>query len=204
ALHVREQWAPQFPRAAQMPSVPDLTRARERLDNDDPPPPWLKPEHRIIPPAIMRCRQRASRRWQNGILIAFIISVCVPPMAYYFVGGRQSSSETHRQAASIVTKPAVPLASLNAQILAQDDEAEPLDANQSASPAKPSRAAGFSERLAMVKPEDADVGPMSPRPVVRFLDADAITLLMKQGEQLVETGDFAAARTLFQRAAEAE
>jgi TPR repeat protein len=88
-------------------------------------------------------------------------------------------------------------------ILAQDDE-EPLDSKQSASRAKPPRAAGFSQRLAMVKPVDSDIRPMSPKPGVRVLDADAITLLMKQGEQLVEAGDFAAARTLFQRAAEAD
>jgi TPR repeat protein len=48
------------------------------------------------------------------------------------------------------------------------------------------------------------IGPLSPKPTVRALDADAITLLMKRGEQLVEAGDFAAARTLFQRAAEAD
>jgi TPR repeat protein len=85
-------------------------------------------------------------------------------------------------------------------IMAKDDEAEQREANEPASRAKQPRAARFSERLAMAKPD----GPLSPKPTLRALDADTITLLMKRGEQLVEAGDFAAARTLFQRAAEAD
>jgi hypothetical protein len=45
--------------------------------------------------------------------------------------------------------------------------------------------------------------PPAPAPVTRTLDSDAIALLVKQGEQLVATGDLVAARTVFQRAAEA-
>jgi TPR repeat protein len=56
----------------------------------------------------------------------------------------------------------------------------------------------------MVKPDDPGIGALSPKPAVRVLDADAIMLLMKRGEQLVEAGDLAAARTLFQRGAQAD
>src|SRR5215467_7158215 len=52
--------------------------------------------------------------------------------------------------------------------------------------------------------ENPGIGTLSPKPAVRSLDADAITLPMKRGEQLVEAGDLAAARTLFQRVAEAD
>jgi hypothetical protein len=206
AQHVREQqWAPQLPRAAQLPPVPGLARAGQRFDDDDPPPPWLKPENLIIPPAMMRRRERASSRRRIGRIGILIVGVCALPIAYYFVGGWQPRSETH-PLASIVTKPAAPLAPspTSRPILAQDDEAEPPDANESATRAKPPRAARVSERLAMVKPDDPGIGALSPKPTVRVLDADAITLLMKRGEQLVEAGDFAAARTLFQRAAEAD
>ena len=41
------------------------------------------------------------------------------------------------------------------------------------------------------------------RPIVRVLDPEAIALLVKQGEQFAAAGDIAAARTVFQRAAEA-
>jgi hypothetical protein len=203
--HVREQWGPQLLRAVQLPPVGGLTRAGERFDDDDLPPPWLKPEHLIIPPAIIRRRERASRRRRNGILTVLIVGVSALPIAYYFVGGWQPRSETHPQLSSIVTKPATPPAPTNLPILAQDDEAGPLDANESASRAKPPQAARFSERLAMVfKPDDLDIGALSPNPAVRVLNTEAIMLLMKQGEELVEVGDFATARPLFQRAAEAD
>lgn len=55
------------------------------------------------------------------------------------------------------------------------------------------------------KPDDLETGALSPNPAaVRVLDAETIVLLVKQGEQLVEVGDFAAARPLFQPAAQAD
>jgi hypothetical protein len=196
----RDQWAPRLPRAAHLAPVPGLSRAGERFDDDDRPPAWLKPEELLIPPAMMRRRERASWRWPVGILVA---SVCVLPIAYYLVGGWQPRSATDPQLASIAEKPAVPQAPLanSPRILAKDDGAEPLDANESPSRARPP--ASFPEHLAMAKPADPVIGALSPKPAVRVLDAETITLLIKQGEQLAEAGDFAAARTLFQRAAEA-
>jgi TPR repeat protein len=55
-----------------------------------------------------------------------------------------------------------------------------------------------------VKPDDPSIRAPSPKPAVRALDGETITLLIKQGEQLAEAGDLAAARTMFQRAAEAD
>ena len=205
ARHVREQWAPQLPRAGQLHPVPGIAPAGERFDDDDPPPPWLKPGHLKIPPAIMRQQERAN--WHRGIgrIGIWIVGVCALPIAYYFVSGWQPRSETH-PLMWIVTKLAAPTAPspTSLPIVAKDDEAEHPDANGSASRARQPRALRSSERLAMVRPDAPGIGAPSPKPTVRALDSDAITLLMERGEQLVEVGDFAAARTLFQRAAEAD
>jgi hypothetical protein len=200
AWHVREQWAPKLPRAAQLEPVLGIAHAGERFDDDDPPPPWLKPQHLTIPPAIMRHQERASSHRGIGRISIWIVGVCALPIAYYFVSGSEIYPLTW-----IVTKPTVTTAlSPSLPVLAKDDEAEHADANESAARAGQPRAPMFSERLAMVKPDDPGIGPLSPKPPVRTLDADTITLLMTRGEQLLEAGDFAAARTLFQRAAEAD
>jgi TPR repeat protein len=49
----------------------------------------------------------------------------------------------------------------------------------------------------MLQPSAAD------DPAIRMLDPEVIKLLMRQGEQLIATGDVVTARTVFQRAAEA-
>jgi hypothetical protein len=205
ASHVREQWAPQLPRAAKLDPLPGIAYVGERFDHDDPPPPWLKPQHLAIPPAIMRQQERANSHRGIGRIGIWIVGVCALPIAYYFVSGWQPRSETYPQT-RIVTKPAAPIAPLatSLPIMAKDDEAEHREANEPASRARQPRAARFSERLAMAKPDDRGIGPLSPKPTLRALDAETITLLMKRGEQLVEAGDFAAARTLFQRVAEAD
>src|SRR5262249_24277106 len=190
ARHVREQqWARRLPRAAQLPPVRGLAGMGERFDDDHQLPPWLEPENLIIPPAMMRRCERASWRRRVGRIGILIVGVCALPITYYFVGGWPPRSESHPLASS-VTKPAAPPAPspTSLPILAQDDEPEPPDANESASRAKPPRAARLSERLAMVSPA---IGALSPKPAVRALDADAISLLMKRGEQLFEAGDFA-------------
>src|SRR5262245_22387502 len=99
----REQWTSQLPRAAQLRPVPGFTRAGERFDHVDQPPPWLKPEP-IIPPAMMRRREHSSWRLPSGILLA---AICLLPIAYYFVGGwPRSPTDPHPQLASIATKSA--------------------------------------------------------------------------------------------------
>jgi Flp pilus assembly protein TadD len=55
----------------------------------------------------------------------------------------------------------------------------------------------------MLQPEDRGIRALSAQRPVRDLDPQEIALLRKQGEQFAQTGDFASARTLFQRAAEA-
>ena len=145
AQHEREQWAPQLQRAAQPRPIEGLTRAGKRFDDDD--LPQAKSELLMVPPAIMRCRERASRRRRNDVLIALIIGVCVVPIALYFGGGWQPRSETHPQLSSTVTKPATLALPTSLPILAQDDEASPIDDNESASRTKSLHPARFSERL---------------------------------------------------------
>jgi TPR repeat protein len=59
------------------------------------------------------------------------------------------------------------------------------------------------ETVALAAPRSG--GAEAPRPdtPVRALDREAIALLVQQGEQLISAGDIAAARTVYQRAAEA-
>ena len=60
--------------------------------------------------------------------------------------------------------------------------------------------------VAIGRPARADepgIRALSPQQAVRVLGPEEINLLTKQGEQFVEAGDFVTARTLFQRAAEA-
>jgi TPR repeat protein len=104
-----------------------------------------------------------------------------------------------------VTPPAFAPPSL--PVLARDDAAEPFEAGDPPSPAGVPRAiiVPARETMALVKSDDRAIAAPapSPKPPVPALDAETIALLMQQGEQLAEAGDFAAARTLFQRAAEA-
>jgi len=183
--------------------VPGLARVGERFDHVDQPPPWLSPDRLTIPPAMMRRRKHASWRLPIGILVT---GICLLPIAYYFIGGWQPRPPTEPQLASIATKSAMPPAPTpkSPPILARDDGAGSLETNKSVSLARPPQVANGPERLAMLMPEAPGVRALSSKPVDRALDGETITLLMKQGEQLAEVGDLAAARTMFQRAAEAE
>jgi hypothetical protein len=58
------------------------------------------------------------------------------------------------------------------------------------------------ETVAMLKSDGRVIA--APKPAVRAPDPETVALLVQQGEQLAEAGDFAAARMLLQRAAEAD
>jgi hypothetical protein len=59
------------------------------------------------------------------------------------------------------------------------------------------------ETVAMLQPGTPSAQAPLSSPAVRALDAEQIKLLMKQGEKFIAAGDVVAARTAFQRAAEA-
>jgi len=198
-----EQWAPHLPRAAQLPPVPGLASPDGRSGGHHWSPLSLQPEHLVPPAALMLSHD--GPRWPLGILIA---GICALPIAYYFtIGAWHPLSAPGPQLASVETKRVVPSApsQKGPPIRAQDDEAESSDANEmSLQRVAAPRAAKFPERdvVAMLQPEDPGIRALSPQQAVRALGPEEISLLTKQGEQFAETGDFATARMLFQRAAE--
>jgi len=103
--------------------------------------------------------------------------------------------------AVLVAPPAAAPATL--PVLARDDAADHPDAGDTLPPAGAPRSAALPGRVivAMLKPGDRVIA--APSPAVRAPDPETVALLVRQGEQLAAAGDFAAARTLFQRAAEA-
>jgi hypothetical protein len=77
---------------------------------------------------------------------------------------------------------------------------EPLPASTPATPAKIADRAPETRSLAAV----ASAAPAKEEtPTAAKLDEETIALLIKQGEQFISAGDFASARVVFRRAAEA-
>ena len=200
-----ELWTPRLPPAGRLPPVPGLPRPGRRFVNEVPPPPaWLKPERVTLPPEMMLNRNRVG--WPLAVLIA---AFCALPLSYFaVVGGTSPRPASPPQPASAAMTPVTPpaFAPPSLPVLARDDEAEPYDAGDTTSPAVPRTIIiPARETMAMVKSDDRAIAAPAPAstPPVRALDEETIALLMQHGEQLVEAGDFASARTLFQRAAEA-
>jgi TPR repeat protein len=90
--------------------------------------------------------------------------------------------------------------------LARDEAADDPGAGDTPSPVGVPRATVIPAReaVAMAKPDDRVITAPLPKPALRTLDPETIALLMQRGEQMAKAGDFAAARTLFQRAAQAD
>jgi hypothetical protein len=193
----REQWAPRLPRAAQLPPVAGLDPVDERLDGDGPP---LSLGHLVPPEGIVLSSDRP--RWPFGLLLA---GLCGLAIGYFVVvGGPWAPPPGGPQLASVETKPVAEPAPKRAPIRAQDEDSE--TATETSAPrAKAARAAKFPQReiIAMLQPDDPGVRALSPKEAVRTLPPEEIKLLTTQGEQFAEAGDFATARMLLQRAAEA-
>jgi hypothetical protein len=206
----RELPAARLPRAAQLPPVPGRHPIAKMSDNSYRSRFSLEPERLVPPAAIMSSGNRP--RWPLGILIA---GICALPIAYYFVvGGWIPPSAPGPQLASVDSKPVAPSSQEGARIKAQDDapdnaqenDAERLvDNGMSSKGAKASRTARLSEReaVAMLRPDETGTQASPPKETVRPLDPEEIRFLAKQGEQFAAAGDLVAARTLLQRAAEA-
>jgi hypothetical protein len=196
----QEQWAPRLPRAAQLPPVAGLDRVDDGSD-DGRLPPLLEPDDYLVPPeGIVLSRDRP--RWPFRVLLA---ALCGLAIGYFVVvAGPWAPPSGGPQLASVETKPAAPPP--RPPIRAQDDEPETASATETSTPrAKAARGAKFPEReiIAMLQPDDPGVRALSPKEAVRTLPPEEIKLLTSQGEQFAEAGDFATARMLLQRAAEA-
>jgi hypothetical protein len=198
----RELWAPRLPPVSQLPPVPGLARpGRRAVEDVQPLPVWLKPERVAVAPEMMQDRGRVS--WPLVILIG---AACALPVIYFAAGRSSPLLATSPQLASPSTTPVGPPAPapMSLPVLARDDSSE-LDAGDTPSSAGVPRAAKSPERenLAMLKSDARVIAAPAPKPAARSVDPETVALLIQQGEQLAEAGDFAAARTLFQRAAEA-
>ena len=195
----QEQWAPRLPRAAQLPPVAGLDPVDDWSD-DGQSPPSLDPDHLVPPEGIVLSSDRP--RWPFGLMLA---ALCGLAIGYFVVvGGPWAPPSAGPQLASVEAKPAAPPP--RPPIRAQDDEPESVSASEISAPrAKAARGAKFPEReiIAMLQPDDPGVRALSPKEAIRTLPPEEIKLLTSQGEQFAEAGDFATARMLLQRAAEA-
>jgi hypothetical protein len=220
----REGAAGRLPRAVPLPPVsglrpvnPDGPRPRgEQFINGIRVPPSLAPE-RLRPPPPMRARRDNLR----GPLRILAASAIAAPIAYYFsVGNLVSPSEPAGQSA---------LASFASRLVASSEfpipkeklrpgEAEAYNtvvSSRNKLVAQPPAVAPVVatpvrvETVTVVPPSPAllSQAPDQPTPVAakpeRELDAEAIKLLLQQGEQFVGSGDLVSARQVYQRAAEA-
>jgi hypothetical protein len=195
----QEQWAPRLPRAAQLPPVAGLDPVDDWSD-DSQSPLSLDPDHLVPPEGIVLSSDRP--RWPFGLMLA---ALCGLAIGYFVVvGGPWAPPSGGPQLASVETKPAAP--PTRPPIRAQDDEPESVSASAISAPrAKAAHGTKFPEReiIAMLQPDDPGVRALSPKEAVRTLPPEEVKLLTTQGEQFAEAGDFATARMLLQRAAEA-
>jgi hypothetical protein len=215
----REGAVGRLPRAVQLPPVsgirpvgPDGPRPRgEQFINGVRVPPSLAPE-RLRPPPPLRARRDSLR----GPLRVLLASAIAAPIAYYFsVGNFASESEPAGQSA---------LASFASRLVASSEfpipkeklrpgEAETYNtvvSSRNKLVVQPPAAAPVVatpvrvETVAVVPPSPApdQAVPAAPK-LGRELDAEAIKLLLQQGEQFVGSGDLVTARLVYRKAAEA-
>jgi hypothetical protein len=166
-------------------------------DNDFVFPCSLEPERRKFPSPM------ASRRHKlRGPLIILIASIFAAPIGYYFsettTSGVATSLWQRYRANRHVLVPRLRRASRDGH----EENTRQQIASKGTEPSQPARS-----------PEDAAVTMEQPSATgaqaapaskgTRVLDPEEIKLFMKQGEQFMTAGDVVAARTVFQRAAEA-
>jgi hypothetical protein len=198
-----------MPRATQLPPVAGLAPVGEGFDAAYRPRDWLEPE-RLVPPEELNSR-RDPRRWPLLILAAIIVAA---PLGYYafIAGSRQTPAPVAQTApaapvavAPVAVAPPAAAPEPPAPLKAETDAAERSGAAEtSAEGGSSARAARLPEgRLAALQPVEPASKEPPARSAARVLDAEEIRLLVKQGEQFAEAGDFSGARTLFQRAADA-
>jgi hypothetical protein len=196
------------------PVVPDLERLETALQ-------WLQCEadaarfrsppllerERMAPPAA-RAPSRALR-WLLTILFA---TAGAASLAYFFSGERPVSASTRDSPSQLATlqhsfDAVRPIRQEQAATvgLRSRDPGESMVPSMSPRPADVPRAAPTPavETVALPEPQPAGVETPRPSTPVHALDREKISLLLGQGEQLISAGDIAAARTVFQRAAQA-
>ena len=209
-----------LPRAASLPPVsglrapPEGSRARsEQMINGIRVPPSLAPE-RLRPPPM-----REGRHNLRAPMRVLVASVIAAPIAYYFSVGTLSSRNGH-ESGGLATLASRMVASTEFPITTEKvppGEAEDYNAMVSSRNKLIAAAPPPAQKVAPVAIETpAPTQTIVPVPVspaaeqsapapkaMREMDPASIKLLLQQGEQLLASGDVIAARTVFQRAAEA-
>ena len=209
-----------LPRAASLPLVsglrapgPEGSRSRgEQMINGIRVPPSLAPE-RLRPPPM-----REGRHNLRAPMRVLVASVIAAPIAYYFSVGTFSSKNGHESglatlASRMVASAEFPIAKEKVSPGEAEDYNTMVSSRNKLIAAAPPPAQKVAP-VAIEPPPPAQTivpVPASPAPeqsapapkAMREMDPASIKLLLQQGEQLLASGDVIAARTVFQRAAEA-
>ena len=207
-----------LPRAASLPPVsglrapPEGSRARsEQMINGIRVPPSLAPE-RLRPPPM-----REGRHNLRAPMRVLVASVIAAPIAYYFSVGTFSSKNGHESglatlASRMVASTEFPPATEKVPPSEAEDYNAMVSSRNKLIAAAPLPAQKVAPVAIEAPPTQTIVPvPASPAPeqsapapkAMRQMDPASIKLLLQQGEQLLASGDVIAARTVFQRAAEA-
>jgi len=209
-----------LPRAASLPLVsglrapgPEGSRTRsEQMINGIRVPPSLAPE-RLRPPPM-----REGRHNLRAPMRVLVASVIAAPIAYYFSVG--TLSRNGHESGGLATLASRMVASTEFPITTEKvppGEAEDYNTMVSSRNKLIAAAPPPAQKVAPVAIETpAPTQTIVPVPVspaaeqsapapkaMREMDPASIKLLLQQGEQLLASGDVIAARTVFQRAAEA-
>ena len=230
SAHVRLPPAPTLSMSQPRPFADDRAsgaHGRQRIaEATRPPLRSLEPERLELPPA-------ASDRSPNTMLFVSIACIAMAAVVYYFLettGEPPSSATTSGpQMASVAAPPALQPTEVERSATAEPPPSQVADSGdvesnmaQEASlhPALPQAAQAANaptqsessppQQTASVSPREtaamsAPAIATAPRTTtpIRALDPEQIKLLVEQGEKYISAGDVVAARTIFQRAAEA-
>jgi len=210
----RQDAAYRLPRVTPLPLVPGLTPpdtprySREEIGRRR--AKSLEPEVMPPPPAASR------RRYLRASLVLFTTSIAVAALGYYlgrsgwwsptdFLASVQVAASSQPTTAAS-PGPGRAATQENGPAMAREENPEtPRAPEPSERERGIAQLAKLSERgaTAMAPAAEPAVSIPALSQTVRALDPDEIKLLLKQGEQFASAGDFASARVVLQRAAQA-
>src|SRR5712671_1100021 len=225
-----QESAARLPRASQLPPVAGLRPPASGRDNYIDGfrlPRSLGPTY-VPPPPL---REKGTNHLGLALRIAIACAIAAPAAYYLAAGGPPSKSDRGPKLSSAATRPAdlPPMPAVSPAVATQTlpvQASPPSPVPQPAlAPAPQVPAAQMQASQPLVRPTDmrpdtaappsqgapagvsiASVIPAAPPAAskpVRPADAEAVKLLLTQGEQFVNAGDLVTARLLFRRAVEA-
>jgi hypothetical protein len=213
AAAMRLPRAPTLPPPRSRPAPPDViagAHSRERMADAIRSPLLTLEPTRLMPPPMGSDRNPNT---MLGVSIACMLMAAI--VLYYLAAGRSPSSPamSRSQTASVAPRPLT--STIDPERTAQperrpsespDGDREILaEAEKLSQRAVMPQATSAPQRETMAIPQPAAAGAETPpasKPV-RALDPENVSLLIKEGEKHIATGDVVTARMIFQRAAEA-